>query len=168
MIDELEKMANLSIPKDLGSEEANKYLIDACAKYDVKCPPPQTTARLLDKVNCCCHFSCAITVAFAGSNSEFQKNSIYECYCLSSSNIRRGLCFSRMLTLFLMVAASGTLLGGTCVNPTFIINHPKIMSPLAKWHRSKPGLTERFELFINKHEVCAGPVLSCWCKDKHG
>lgn len=27
------------------------------------------------------------------------------------------------------------------------------MSPLAKWHRSEPGLTERFELFINKHEV---------------
>ncbi|KAE8729768.1 Lysine--tRNA ligase [Hibiscus syriacus] len=42
----------------------------------------------------------------------------------------------------------------TCVNPTFIINHPEIMSPLAKWHRSKPGLTERFELFINKHELC--------------
>ncbi|KAM0828637.1 hypothetical protein ACQ4PT_067396 [Festuca glaucescens] len=28
------------------------------------------------------------------------------------------------------------------------------MSPLAKWHRSRSGLTERFELFINKHEVC--------------
>lgn len=29
------------------------------------------------------------------------------------------------------------------------------MSPLAKWHRSKPCLTERFELFINKREVCS-------------
>ncbi|PPR86325.1 hypothetical protein GOBAR_AA34366 [Gossypium barbadense] len=48
----------------------------------------------------------------------------------------------------------GHFLEETCVNPTFIINHPEIMSPLAKWHRSKPGLTERFELFINKHELC--------------
>uniref|UniRef100_A0A0E0GQ60 Lysine--tRNA ligase n=1 Tax=Oryza nivara TaxID=4536 RepID=A0A0E0GQ60_ORYNI len=99
MIKELETMAKLNIPKDLSSDEANKYLIDACAKYDVKCPPPQTTTRLLDKL-------------------------------------------------------VGHFLEETCVNPTFIINHPEIMSPLAKWHRSRPGLTERFELFVNKHEVC--------------
>ena len=36
-----------------------------------------------------------------------------------------------------------------CVNPTFMTNHPQVMSPLAKWHRSKPGIVERFELFIN-------------------
>ncbi|CAI8589955.1 unnamed protein product [Vicia faba] len=48
----------------------------------------------------------------------------------------------------------GTFLEETCVNSTFIINHPEIMSLLAKWHRSKPSLTERFELFVNKHEIC--------------
>ncbi|KAK9210398.1 hypothetical protein WN944_002768 [Citrus x changshan-huyou] len=99
MIEELEKIANLQIPKDLASVAANKYLADACVKFDIKCPPPQTTARLLDKL-------------------------------------------------------VGHFLEETCVNPSFIINQPEIMSPLAKYHRSKPGLTERFELFINKHEVC--------------
>ncbi|VFQ92326.1 unnamed protein product [Cuscuta campestris] len=99
MIEDLEKVANLSIPKDLASEEANKYLADACAKFEIKCAPPHTTSRLLDKL-------------------------------------------------------VGHFLEELCVNPTFIINHPEIMSPLAKWHRSRPGLTERFELFINKHELC--------------
>ncbi|XP_022153306.1 lysine--tRNA ligase, cytoplasmic [Momordica charantia] len=99
MIEELEKMANLNIPKDLSSDEANKYLREACQKFEIKCPPPETTARLLDKL-------------------------------------------------------VGHFLEETCVNPAFIINHPEIMSPLAKWHRSRPSLTERFELFINKHEVC--------------
>ncbi|KAJ7562550.1 hypothetical protein O6H91_03G073900 [Diphasiastrum complanatum] len=99
MISGLEELGGLEIPSDLSSEETNRYLKNACEKVEVKCPPPQTTTRLLDKL-------------------------------------------------------VGHFLEETCINPTFIINHPQIMSPLAKWHRSRPGLTERFELFINKHEVC--------------
>lgn len=98
MIEELEKMAGLSIPKGLVSEEANIYLIEACEKHGLKCEPPQRTARLLDKL--ADHF-----------------------------------------------------LGETCVNPTLIMNHPVIMSHLAKYHRSKQGLTERFELYVNKCEL---------------
>lgn len=48
----------------------------------------------------------------------------------------------------------GEFLEENCINPTFICDHPQIMSPLAKYHRSAAGLTERFELFVMKKEVC--------------
>ena len=47
----------------------------------------------------------------------------------------------------------GQFLEEKCVNPAFIIDHPQLMSPLAKYHRSEKGLTERFELFVLKREV---------------
>lgn len=48
----------------------------------------------------------------------------------------------------------GHFLESQFVNPTFITDHPELMSPLAKNHRSIPGLTERFELFVAHRELC--------------
>lgn len=57
-------------------------------------------------------------------------------------------------TIRLIDKLVGHFLETQCLNPTFITEQPQIMSPLAKYHRTKPGLTERFELFIKYHEFC--------------
>ncbi|CAL1290358.1 unnamed protein product [Larinioides sclopetarius] len=85
-------------PASLNTSEANKQLSDLCTKHEIECPPPRTTARLLDKL-------------------------------------------------------VGHFLEENFINPTFLCEHPEIMSPLAKWHRSVPGLTERFEMFVMRTEV---------------
>eukprot|EP01023_Acetabularia_acetabulum_P054369 TRINITY_DN6130_c0_g1_i6.p2 TRINITY_DN6130_c0_g1~~TRINITY_DN6130_c0_g1_i6.p2 ORF type:complete len:327 (+),score=72.44 TRINITY_DN6130_c0_g1_i6:348-1328(+) len=99
MVSGLEEVLKVQIPKDMESEETRQFLIELCKKNEVDCPPPQTTARLLDKL-------------------------------------------------------VGDFLEETCINPTFIMDHPQKMSPLAKWHRTLEGMTERFELFVAKREVC--------------
>uniref|UniRef100_A0A1D1ZZ14 Lysine--tRNA ligase n=1 Tax=Auxenochlorella protothecoides TaxID=3075 RepID=A0A1D1ZZ14_AUXPR len=99
MVSGLEEVLGVKMPADLESEEARLFLLDQCRRRGVECPPPQSTARLLDKL-------------------------------------------------------VGEFLETGCTNPTFICDHPQIMSPLAKWHRSLPGMTERFELFVNCREVC--------------
>uniref|UniRef100_A0A8C0FKS0 Lysine--tRNA ligase n=1 Tax=Bubo bubo TaxID=30461 RepID=A0A8C0FKS0_BUBBB len=101
MVYDLEKALGVTFPpaECFETEETRKFFDDLCAERNVECPPPRTTARLLDRL-------------------------------------------------------VGEFLEVTCINPTFICDHPQIMSPLAKWHRSHLGLTERFELFVMKKEVC--------------
>jgi lysyl-tRNA synthetase class 2 len=38
--------------------------------------------------------------------------------------------------------------------PIFIMDHPSVMSPLSKYHRTAAGLTERFEVFVMGREIC--------------
>jgi len=99
MVEGLEERLNCKIPRDFASKETNQFLRDLCAKHDVLCTPPRTTARLLDKL-------------------------------------------------------VGEFLEDVIVNPCFIMDHPEIMSPLAKYHRTKEAMTERFELFILGKEIC--------------
>nr|XP_005310258.1 lysine--tRNA ligase isoform X2 [Chrysemys picta bellii] len=101
MVCELERILGVKLPATdhFETEETRKFFDAICVERGVECPPPRTTARLLDKL-------------------------------------------------------VGEFLEVTCINPTFICDHPQIMSPLAKWHRSQQGLTERFELFVMKKEIC--------------
>ena len=62
-------------------------------------------------------------------------------------------CSNPRTTARLIDKLVGEYLESQCKDPCFITDTPTIMSPLAKWHRSEPGLSERFELFCNYHEV---------------
>ena len=62
-------------------------------------------------------------------------------------------CAEPRTTARLLDKLCGEYVEPLCDSPTFIIEHPQIMSPLAKYHRSKPFLTERFELFVMRKEV---------------
>lgn len=101
MIPELETTLGIKLPppSEFDNPETNKILSELCVQHAIECPPPRTTARLLDKL-------------------------------------------------------VGEFIEINCIHPTFIVEHPQVMSPLAKWHRSVPGLTERFELFVMRKEIC--------------
>jgi lysyl-tRNA synthetase class 2 len=48
----------------------------------------------------------------------------------------------------------GEFIEPLCISPSFIVGHPQVMSPLAKWHRSRAGLCERFEGYMCGKEFC--------------
>lgn len=52
MFPTLEEILSVKLPSptELASSESNKLLEDLCLKHEIECPPPRTSARLLDKV----------------------------------------------------------------------------------------------------------------------
>lgn len=74
-------------------------------------------------------------------------------------------CAPPLTTARLLDTLVGEFLEDNIVHPTFITEHPQIMSPLAKYHRDKKGLTERFELFVCGREVSrVGVAAGCAVK----
>ncbi|UYV76209.1 KARS, partial [Cordylochernes scorpioides] len=73
---------------------------------------------------------------------------------LSDLCIKHGVeCPAPRTTARLLDKLVGHFIEEQIISPAFICDHPEVMSPLSKWHRSVPGLTERFELFIARYEV---------------
>lgn len=74
---------------------------------------------------------------------------------LRTTIVKLGLeCEEPQTTPRLLDKLIGEFLECKCHNPTFLINHPQAMSPLAKYHRSIPQASERFELFVLEKELC--------------
>eukprot|EP00112_Aurelia_sp_Birch-Aquarium-sp1_P021156 Seg562.11 transcript_id=Seg562.11/GoldUCD/mRNA.D3Y31 product="Lysine-tRNA ligase" protein_id=Seg562.11/GoldUCD/D3Y31 len=79
-----------------------------------------------------------------------EANKYFDALCVKN-NVE---CSNPRTTARLLDKLVGEFLESQCLNPTFICEHPQLMSPLAKWHRNVKGLTERFELFVCYKEIC--------------
>jgi len=66
---------------------------------------------------------------------------------------RNIVCIPPMTTARLLDTLAEQFVEPLCEAPTFVMDHPALMSPLAKYHRKDPELTERFELFIFGREI---------------
>ena len=130
----------------------------------------ETTEALLEKVALDSNGSSAVTV---GDHSIDFKAPYPRVPILKAIEIHTGIDVSEMDEVTLRETAKGLgievdetmgigklideIFGEQCehhfIQPTFITDYPKEMSPLTKEHRSNPKLTERFELMVNGKEL---------------
>ncbi|KAL0244102.1 hypothetical protein GEMRC1_008190 [Eukaryota sp. GEM-RC1] len=99
LIDGIEEGLGKKLPP-LDSPDIVEHLEALCKEHNIRCSPPRSFARLLDKLGE--HF--------------------VESKCQQ--------------------------------HPTFVMDTPEVMSPLAKYHRDRPFITERFEMFVAGRELC--------------
>jgi lysyl-tRNA synthetase class 2 len=93
----------------------------------------------------------ALNIKFPSTDFSTQENEDFLKKLITDLGIEMSPPFTTARMLDELV---GEYLESQLVNPGFICDHPQIMSPLAKYHRSVPGMTERFELFVNTKELC--------------
>merc|ERR1719217_1345409 len=141
----------------LSEELISKMVFNICGKYKIEHHPEGPDGPVLEidftppfkRVPMIKGLEEALGIKFPDINSEGA--SAFLADLCKKHNVD---CKPPHTTARLLDKLVGEFLESQCLNPTFICDHPKIMSPLAKDHREHPGLTERFELFANKHEMC--------------
>jgi len=127
-----------------------------CGSYKVRYAPEGEEERIVDftppfnRINMMEGLESALKVKFPNDLSSDETNKFLDDLCVKH-NVD---CSAPRTTARLLDKLVGEFLEVNLINPTFICEHPEIMSPLAKTHRSKRGLTERFELFILEKEIC--------------
>jgi len=80
-----------------------------------------------------------------------QINNIFSKFHLSTKSTETGLYYTLSQMIDKLI---DHFVEPKCLQPTFLIDHPVLLSPLARMHRDKPGVTERFELFVGSMELC--------------
>ena len=91
----------------------------------------------------------ALGVSFPADLASAETRQFLDALC-----VKHGVkCGKPRTTARLLDKLVGDFLEEGITHPTFIIDHPEICSPLAKYHRATPGLTERFELFVMQKEL---------------
>lgn len=107
-------------------------------RYEINMKPPYNRIDIIDKLEECTGYKLSSL-----NNDEATKNLLDEIlftYDIACSFPRT---IPRMLDKLI-----GHFIEPLCIQPTFLIHHPMVMSPLSKPHRDDPNKSERFELFI--------------------
>merc|ERR1712004_81135 len=122
-----------------------KFNPDSETDYEMDFSPPWRRINIMDTLNQMFpgKIPCPTTLHLESSRQALDD-------LVKSQNLE---CSAPRTSARLLDKLIGEYLEEQCISPTFLCEHPVIMSPLAKYHRSKAGLTERFEAFCCKKEI---------------
>jgi lysyl-tRNA synthetase class 2 len=143
LMDMTEEMISTMVLEICGSYKI-KYHVDETKEVEVDFTPPFKRIDMVGGIEEAGKFKVPRPLTSDAAN-QFLRD---KCHELGIN------CPEPRTTTRLLDKLVGHYLEDNIVNPTFIMNHPELMSPLAKYHRDLPEMTERFELFLCGREVC--------------
>lgn len=126
-------------PKKRGGEKGDV----TCSKVDLDFTAPFKRLDILEEINK------ELNLNLTGESINHSLDELIKAAEARNLVIEEPKTLNRVLDKLI-----GEYLEPRCINPTFIVGFPTIMSPLAKEDRNRKGITERFELFVCEKEIC--------------